>query len=213
MRTRVKICGVTNAADAKAATAAGADAIGLLFHPPAPAFVSLSAAEAVARATPPFVDLTAVFVDPDPAFAREVIAACRPGLLQFHGDEAADFCLSFGLPYLKVARPRRRAEVAATARAHPRARGILLDTPSDTVRGGAGAVFDWERIPPRHPAPLVIAGGLSPDNVGDLIRRCRPWGVDVSSGVCRAGDRRKKDKRKIAAFFAAVAAADGAPVC
>ena len=213
MQTRVKICGVTNAADAKAAAAAGADAIGLLFHPPAPAFVSLSAAEAVARATPPFVDLTAVFVDPDPAFAREVIAACRPGLLQFHGDEAADFCLSFGLPYLKAARPRRRAEVAATARAHPQARGILLDTPSDTVRGGAGAAFDWARIPPRHPAPLVIAGGLSPDNVGDLIRRCRPWGVDVSSGVCRAGDRRKKDKRKIAAFFAAVAAADGAPVC
>ena len=207
-RTRVKFCGITCREDAHAAAEAGADSVGFLFYPPAPAALTAEEAAAAAAALPPFVSTVALFVNAAAEEVRRVITALNPALLQFHGDEAADFCRRFERPYLKACRVKNAEDIAAAAAAHPDCSGLLLDAYAEGCRGGSGQQFDWEHIPFDCPLPLIIAGGLNADNVGDLIRAARPWGVDTSSGIAEINDRRRKNSDKMKAFMKSVRDAD-----
>jgi len=205
LKTRIKICGLTREDDVDAAVAAGADAIGLVFHPPSPRFVTPQRAAELARRIPPFVAVVGLFVN---ATRETVLAACDAlpiGILQFHGDEEAAWCRQFARPYLRAARVRPGLDLLEFARAFPDARGLLLDAFVEGY-GGGGEVFDWTLIPPDLPGFLVLSGGLTAANVGSAIARVRPVAVDVSSGV--ETGKGIKDHAKIAAFVAAVRKAD-----
>jgi phosphoribosylanthranilate isomerase len=206
MRTRVKICGITSIADGLAAARHGADAIGLIFYPPSPRLVTLERAREVASVMPAFVARVAVFVNPAAAEVDAAIRACRPDLLQFHGEESADFCRSFGVPYLRALRVRPGVDLLESLSSFGDAAGWLLDAYRQELYGGTGEAFDWELIPRGLPRPLILSGGLDAENVGAAIRRVRPWAVDVSSGV--EATKGVKDERRIAAFMEAVRSAD-----
>lgn len=198
-RTRIKICGITRPDDAIAAAAAGADAIGLVFFPPSPRAVTIEQAREIAAALPPFVTRVALFVDADHDSVAEALASVPIDLLQFHGDEPAADCESYGLPYIKAARVQPGFELERFSSRYTGACGILVDTYQAGVQGGTGEVFDWSLIPVRRSKPLILAGGLTPDNVAAAVRRIRPFGVDVSGGVESA--KGIKDADRIAAFI------------
>lgn len=205
VRTRVKICGLTREIDVEAAVDAGADAIGFVFYPSSPRFVTPARAAELARLVPPFVTLTALFVNAPPAEIEAVLSRVPVNLLQFHGDETEAECRRWVRPYLRAARVRPGMDLVQYAADFTSARAILLDAFVDGY-GGGGLAFDWQLIPAGMPCPIVLSGGLTPGNVGEAIRRVRPCAVDVSSGV-EAG-KGIKDAAKIAAFMAAVWATD-----
>ena len=205
MRTRVKICGITRPQDAVAAAQAGADAIGLVFYPPSPRFLSVERAREIAGALPPFVQAVALFVNADAAQVAQVIGRVHPAMLQFHGEETPDFCRQFGLPYVKACRVSQGVDLLEYLRPFSRAAAWLFDSHVPEY-GGVGESFDWSLVPAAGDHPLILSGGLARDNVADAIRRVRPWGVDVSSGVESA--KGIKDAAKIAAFIAEVRNAD-----
>ena len=219
MRTRVKICGITRIADALAAADAGADAIGFNFWPGTPRRVAISRAQEIAAALPPFVTRVALFVDPSPDDVRSVLAALPVDVLQFHGDEPRALCSAFARPYIKTVQVKDGVDLLEYASRYGDASGLLFDTfRAGAMPGGTGHTFDWSRLSPAVRAalraPLVLSGGLDPDNVGDAIRAVRPWAVDVSSGVEERGPDgapRKgiKDAARIAAFVNGVRDADG----
>ena len=206
MRTRVKICGITSVGDGLAAARHGADAIGLIFYPPSPRLVTLERAREIAASLPAFVARVAVFVNPAAADVEAVIRACRPDLLQFHGEETADFCRAFGVPYLRALRVRPGVDLLESLSLFGDAAGWLLDAYRQELYGGTGEAFDWELIPRSLPRPLILSGGLDAENVGEAIRRVRPWAVDVSSGVEAA--KGVKDERRIAEFMEKIRNAD-----
>jgi len=197
----VKICGITRPADARAAAEAGADAIGLVFYPPSPRFLSVERALEIRDALPPFVQTVALFVNPDAAQVAQVIGRVRPAMLQFHGEETPQFCGEFGLPYIKACRVKPGLDLLEYLRPFSRATAWLLDSHVEEY-GGVGERFDWSLAPAVRERPLVLSGGLAAGNVAEAIRRVRPWGVDVSSGVESA--KGIKDAAKIAAFVAEV---------
>jgi len=205
VRTRVKICGITRAGDARAAAQAGADAIGLVFFPPSPRFLSVERAVEIRDALPPFVQTVALFVNPDAAQVAQVIGRVKPAMLQFHGDEPSEFCAHFGVPYVKAARVKAGVDLLEYLRPFSTAAAWLLDS-FVAEYGGVGERFDWSLAPQKLERPLILSGGLDVSNVGEAIRRLRPWGVDVSSGVESA--KGVKDAAKIAAFIAEVRNAD-----
>src|SRR4026208_1152129 len=186
MATAVKICGITRVEDALAAAHAGAHAIGLIFASESPRRVSLAVARTIIEALPAFVTPVALFVDQPPAEIERVLDEVGPLLLQFHGDETPDFCVRFGMPYIKVVRVGPEVDLLQYAGRHRAAKGLLLDAFVEGSRGGPGSPFTWRLIPAKLPLPLILAGGLDPDNVGDAVRRVRPWAVDVSSGGATA---------------------------
>jgi phosphoribosylanthranilate isomerase len=202
MRTRVKICGLTRVEDGLAAARAGADAIGLVFEPKSPRAVDLERARAIARALPPFVSVVALFVDAEPARVREVLGALRPDLLQFHGSETPEYCRQFAHPYIKAIPMREGVDLHESGRAYGEAAGLLLDAYVAGTAGGTGRAFDWTRVPRDLGKPVILAGGLDPDNVGEALRLARPYAVDVSSGVEAA--KGIKDANRMAAFIEAV---------
>ena len=201
MRTRVKICGITRAEDARAAAALGADAIGLVFYPPSPRYLSAERARQIRDAVPPFVQTVALFVNADAAQVAQVIGRVHPGMLQFHGDETPAYCAQFGLPYVKTCRVAQGVDLLEYLRPYGAASGWLLDAHVQEY-GGVGATFDWTLVPGALERPLVLSGGLTKDNVGEAVRRVQPWAVDVSTGVESA--KGIKDAAKIAAFIAEV---------
>ena len=208
MRTRVKICGITRPADGQAAANAGADAIGLVFYPPSPRYLSVERAREIRDALPPFVQTVALFVNADAPQVSQVIGRVHPAMLQFHGEEQPDFCAQFGLPYVKAYRVRSGVTSGASAleylRPFSRAAAWLFDSHVPEY-GGVGESFDWSLVPSTD-KPAILSGGLSVANVAEAIRRVRPWGVDVSSGVESA--KGIKDAAKIAAFITEVRNAD-----
>lgn len=206
-RTRIKICGLTRPEDMDAAIAAGADAVGLVFYGPSPRFVDDDRAVALAARVPPFVTRVGLFVNADPVDVRRVLAAVPLELLQFHGDEDDAYCRQFGRPFIKAVRMRPEVDLLESARSFSSARALLLDAYVEGY-GGGGQVFDWGLIPRNLPLPLILSGGLHPDNVQAAVRGVQPWAVDVSSGVESA--KGIKDAARIDAFVAAVAAADKA---
>jgi phosphoribosylanthranilate isomerase len=205
LKTCIKICGLTREEDVDAAVAAGVDALGFVFYPSSPRYVSPQRAAELAQRIPPFVDVVGLFVNESPEAVHAVCAALPISLLQFHGDEDATYCRQFARPYLRAARVRPGLDLVEFARAFPDARGLLLDAFVDGY-GGGGDVFDWTLIPPDLPGFLVLSGGLTATNVGEAMRRVRPVAVDVSSGVEMG--KGIKDHSKIAAFVAAVRKAD-----
>ena len=198
MRVRIKICGMTRSEDVAAAAGLGVDAVGLVFYPKSPRYVSAEQAQALVEDLPAFVTVTALFLEPDTEAVRKVLRTTRIDLLQFHGGEPAEFCRSFGRPYIKAVPMGEQVDLAEYARRHAQAAALLLDSHSAGQRGGTGVSFDWTTIPKLDGLPLILAGGLKPDNVADAIRIVRPYGVDVSSGVESAPGI--KDLGKMAAF-------------
>jgi phosphoribosylanthranilate isomerase len=205
VRTRVKICGITRPGDAQAAAQAGADAIGLVFYPPSPRYLSVERAVEIRDALAPFVQTVALFVNADPATIAQVLGRVRPSMLQFHGDETPQFCGQFGMPYVKACRVRQGVDLLEYLRPYAGAAAWLLDSFVEEY-GGVGERFDWSLIPSSRERHLILSGGLDPKNVGEAVRRVRPWGVDVSSGVESA--KGIKDPARMAAFIAEVRNAD-----
>lgn len=210
-RTRVKVCGITREQDLAAAIAAGVDSVGLVFYPKSKRHLSLTQATELVEKIPAFVSVVALFLNPQQAEVEQVIDAIAPEILQFHGDESAAFCEQFGRRYIKgVAMggsgSANASEYLQAARAaHPKCSGFLLDGHAPGEMGGSGLAFDWSNAP-RASIPLIVAGGLTPDNVASAIAQMHPWAVDVSSGVEDAPGI--KSAVKIHAFLAAVRAAD-----
>ena len=200
MAVRVKICGITRAEDLHAACEAGAEALGFVFYERSPRHLSVEAAAALLRELPPFVQSVGLFVNADPAFIASLLEAAPLDLLQFHGDETAADCARYGRPWIKAVRVNRDTDLVKCAADFEAARGLLLDAFVAGVPGGTGERFDWGLIPPALPRPVVLSGGLTPDNVAEAIQRVRPWAVDVSSGVEAA--KGIKDARKMAQFIA-----------
>lgn len=207
-RTRIKFCGMTRVEDIREAAAMGVDAVGLVFAERSPRRVPIDQAVALRTATPPFVDVVALFMDNAAHEVAEVVARVRPSLLQFHGSEAPAFCEQFGLPYLKAVGMGGQGmnEVLAQIDAHPLAAGFLLDSHAPGAAGGTGEAFDWTRVPAIEGRPLLLAGGLSPENVADAIRATHVWAVDVSSGI--ESSPGKKDAARMSRFVEQVRSAD-----
>lgn len=204
--TAVKICGLTREEDALAAAALGAHALGFVFYPRSPRYVSPQQAASIVRRLPPFVTTVGLFVNADAAEVNAVLRAVPLDLLQFHGDEAPDYCAQFERPYIKALRVRPGTDLLQYGERYAGARGLLLDAFVEGIPGGTGSSFDWSLIPESLPLPVVLSGGLSAANVTAAIRRVRPCAVDVSSGVEAAPGI--KDVQKMREFFQGVRNAD-----
>ena len=202
--TKIKICGITNPNDALMAAEAGADALGFIFYRPSPRCVTVDEVHSIVKQLPPFVLPVGVFVNEDLKIVGDVMDACGLALVQLHGDETASYCEQLGRPVLKALRLRDMGSFLALAEYKGRAqvRGFVVDAVSETAYGGTGQTADWTLASEAaRIAPVVLAGGLTSDNVRDAILKVRPYGVDVSSGVEAAP--RKKDSAKVKAFIAA----------
>jgi phosphoribosylanthranilate isomerase len=195
---RVKICGITRAEDGLAAAAAGADAIGLVFAA-SPRRVTAAQAQAIVRVLPPFIKVVGLFVDAAEAELREVLRQVPLDLLQFHGRESPEYCRAAGRPYIKTIAMQAGIDVAAEAARFSDAAGLLFDAWHPALAGGSGETFDWARVPRGLPQPVILAGGLTSDNVAAAVRAVQPYAVDVSSGV--EVSKGIKSAEKIAAFI------------
>ena len=199
MRTRVKICGFTQVDNALEAARLGADAIGLVFYPESPRNVSIEQASKIARALPAFVSVVALFVDADADFIETVLSKVPVDCIQFHGDETPEACRLFAKPYIKAIRVRDDTDLDAVQTQYYDAAGILLDAYHPGIPGGSGCSFNWDLIPRQPKLPIILAGGLSVENVDQAIQQVKPYAVDVSSGV-EAG-KGIKSAEKMAAFI------------
>ena len=201
MLTKVKICGITRMEDALAAAAAGADALGFMFYEASPRRVAYEVAAGIIRELPPFLARVGVFVNPSLDEVRRAIEECRIDTLQFHGEETPEFCAQFGLRVIKAFRVRD-AESLSALPAYVGAT-CLLDSFVPGQHGGTGATFNWELAAQTVQVGrrVLLAGGLTPENAAEAVRRVRPYGLDVSSGVeAKPG---VKDAAKVRAFIAA----------
>ena len=186
-RTRIKFCGMTRVEDAQIAVALGVDAIGLVLTQKSRRFAGLDRAQAIRRSLPPFVTAVALFMDDELAWITEAVQAIKPDLLQFHGAETALECTRYGQRYLKAVAMGQNNDWREVVAAHPRASGFIFDGHAAGGQGGAGQAFDWVRIPADAPRTLILAGGLTCDNVASAIGAVRPYAVDVSSGIESGG--------------------------
>ncbi len=205
-RTRVKICGVTSVRDALVVAHAGADSIGLNFHRPSARFLDIETALEIRAALPPFVTLTALFLDETEDWVTEVVYRLKPDCLQFHGRETPAFCKAWQLPFVKAIPMASIDDPAVYAAEFDAAQGFLLDSNAAGRLGGSGDTFDWSRIPASFDYPLLLAGGVTPSNVAEAIVRIRPWGVDVASGV--ESEKGVKSSELIDQFFREVRRGD-----
>ena len=196
---RSKICGITRIEDALAAVAAGADAIGFVFYAKSPRAVTAVQARAIIAALPPFVTTVGLFVNASACELNETLDAVPLDLLQFHGDETPEQCEGYHRPYIKALRVKAGDDIAGACNAYASASGILLDAYVEGVPGGTGQAFDWSLIPQGLSRPIILAGGLTVDNVVQAIDQVRPYAVDVSGGVEKS--KGIKDYDKIRAFM------------
>ncbi|MBN1379641.1 MAG: phosphoribosylanthranilate isomerase [Gammaproteobacteria bacterium] len=183
MRTRIKICGIIQPEDALLAAELGVDAIGLNFYQPSPRYIGIEQAARLLRTLPAFVSTVGLFMNADGDEVKSVLDTVALDCLQFHGQESRDFCESFGRPYIKSIAMIDNADIHAYTAKYPTAAAFLLDAVQEGEAGGKGQTFDWETIPDNLPKPLILAGGLTPENVATAIRRTNCYAVDVSSGV------------------------------
>lgn len=196
---RSKICGITRLEDALVAIEAGADAIGFVFYAKSPRAVTAEQARAIIAALPPFVTTVGLFVDMPRAELSALLQQVPLDLLQFHGDETAADCAGYGRPYIKALRVQARDDVAAMIALYPQASGILLDTFVAGVPGGTGEAFDWSLVPKAASKPIILAGGLTAQNVRVAIEQVQPYAVDVSGGVEQS--KGIKSAEKVRAFI------------
>ncbi len=198
-RTRVKICGITRLEDALVAIDSGADALGFVFYKPSPRYIDPEEAAAIIRQLPAFVTTTALFVNENSAEIDRILQLTRIDLIQFHGDECPELCASFARPYIKAIRMKEGILLEQKCKDYSTAQAILLDAYRAGVPGGTGDVFDWQRIIQPYPARIILAGGLSSDNVAEAIKIVAPYAVDVSGGV--EASKGIKDANKIEMFI------------
>ena len=199
MRTRVKICGFTRAEDAVIAAGLGVDAIGLVFYQPSPRNVSIEQAVKITQTLPAFVSVVGLFVDAEPDFIDAVLQQVPIDCLQFHGDESPEACRLYGKSYLKAIRMKTDTNLAEWSRHYADAAGLLLDAYHPGLQGGTGSAFDWEMIKNQGSLPIILAGGLTPENAALAVQQVRPYALDVSSGVESA--KGIKDAAKMAEFI------------
>ncbi len=207
-RTRVKICGITREQDLRFAVDAGVDAIGLVFHGPSSRHVSIELGRELRQMVPPFVTVVALLLDEEAGLIDRVVNEVRPDCLQFHGQESPALCESYQLPYIKSVPMGSAVDASAYASQFTGAQGFLLDSNAAGRKGGSGDTFDWSKIPAAFAYPLVLAGGLSVDNVAQAVSSVKPWSVDVSSGVEISPGI--KSEQLMQQFFREVAGADKA---
>lgn len=201
-RCRVKVCGITSVADALMVSAAGADALGLVFYSKSKRNLSIEQAAEICKVAPPFVATVGLFLDAEASFVRDVLASMPLSLLQFHGSESPSYCAQFAHPYLKAVGMKGIAASGgfkAYADQYPEAQGFLVDSHAPGAAGGTGETFDWTQVPQDYPKPIILAGGLSPANVAKAIQMSRVYAVDVSSGVEMSPGI--KDAAKVQAFI------------
>jgi phosphoribosylanthranilate isomerase len=206
MSTRVKICGITNLDDGQTAVEAGADALGFNFYEKSSRYISLKTAAEISKQLPPFVIRVGVFVNAPEEIVLRAIGECGLTMLQFHGDEPPEFCTQFGVMNMKAFRIRDVESLKEIPDYQTDA--YLLDAFSSTTPGGTGEKFNWELAveAQKFGKPIFLAGGLTPENVAEAVRKVRPFGVDVSSGVEISPG--KKDHAKTRAFIKAVRQAE-----
>ncbi|MDF1587936.1 MAG: phosphoribosylanthranilate isomerase [Gammaproteobacteria bacterium] len=202
MRTRVKICGISRRQDAEFAIEMGADAIGLVFYAPSPRAVTIAQAQKIVENLPPFVCVVALFVDAQAEDVYACLEEVKIDLLQFHGDESPDYCQQFNKPYIKAIRMKDQIDLTAMAENYATASALLLDSYQVGVPGGTGQTFDWSMITDVT-KPIILAGGLTVENVAMAIEQVQPYAVDVSGGVELA--KGIKDNQKIRTFMQEVA--------
>lgn len=201
MRPRIKICGITREEDALLAAWLGADALGLVFYPASPRYITAVQAAELTRRWPAFVSRVGLFVNPDRQQVEQTLAELHLDLLQFHGNESPEFCRSFGIPYIKAIAVTPERDLAQDGQDFADAAALLLDSPSPQ-HGGSGQSFDWSLLRPVAKylsQPLILAGGLSASNVRSALELTRVYGVDVSSGVELS--KGIKDPVKLKQFF------------
>jgi len=198
-RVRVKICGITRPADALAAACLGADAIGLVFYTGSPRAISIDRARDIVAVLPPFVSKVGLFVNARPEEINAALENVALDILQFHGDESPDQCRGYSKPYIKAVRMRKSVDLESFPDRFSDAMAFLLDAHVAGIRGGTGQTFDWSRIPAGLAKPIILAGGLTSENVAEAIRRVSPYAVDVSGGV--ESGKGIKDPAKIAEFI------------
>lgn len=208
LRTRVKICGITTIDDALHAVDAGVDAIGLVLYPGSPRYVNLPQAISIVENLPPLVAIVALCVNAERQFVEEICGTLKPDYLQFHGDESPAYCQQFGHAYIKALRVRPDTNLVQCGLDYAGAKALLLDAYVDGAMGGTGQTFDWGLIPVEMPKPVILAGGLSPENVRQAIEQVKPYAVDVSGGVERVVNHQlikgSKDPQKMRAFMRGV---------
>jgi phosphoribosylanthranilate isomerase len=196
---RSKICGITRLEDALLAIAAGADALGFVFYPPSPRAVTVAQAQAIITRLPPFVTTVGLFVNAKRSELSELLSLVPLDLLQFHGDETPADCAGFSRPYIKALRVKPGDDIAQLAAPYAQASGILLDTFVSGIPGGTGAAFDWSLVPRNFAKPIILAGGLTAQNVFAAIEQVQPYAVDVSGGV--EASKGTKDPVQLAMFL------------
>ncbi|XUO84011.1 phosphoribosylanthranilate isomerase [Halomonas sp. KM007] len=203
-RTRIKFCGFTRHEDVAQAVALGVDALGFVMWPRSARGIDPDALAALAAPVPAFVTRVGLFVNPDVA----LVEACLPhlDLIQFHGDESADFCAQFDRPWIKALRMRDDLDLHQAAQQYAAAQALLLDAYRPGVPGGTGETFDWSRIPAALQKPVILAGGLTVENIAAAVAQVAPYAVDVSGGIEAAPGQ--KDARRMADFVAQVGRAD-----
>ena len=201
MDVRIKICGITRPGDAEQALALGADTVGCVFHAESARHVTTEIAQDIQIAVGNAGTLVGLFVDPTVDQVQAVLDRIDLDVLQFHGQESPAFCEQFQRPYLKAVAMSADVDLSAVNKAYESARGLLLDSAHEGQFGGTGQRFDWDWIDAGLENRLMLAGGLSADNVGEAIRQVRPAAVDVSSGVER--DKGIKDSDRMRAFIEA----------
>ncbi|WP_394424516.1 phosphoribosylanthranilate isomerase [Vreelandella stevensii] len=203
-RTRIKFCGFTRHEDVAEAVALGVDALGFVMWPRSARGIDPDALAALAAPVPAFVTRVGLFVNPDVA----LVEACLPhlDLIQFHGDEPADFCAQFDRPWIKALRMRDDLDLHQAAQQYAAAQALLLDAYRPGVPGGTGETFDWSRIPAALQKPVILAGGLTVENIAAAVAQVAPYAVDVSGGIEAAPGQ--KDARRMADFVAQVGRAD-----
>ena len=207
MRTRAKICGITRIEDVKAVVNAGADAIGFVFYPPSPRAVTAEQAQALVAALPPYVQSVGLFVNSSQQEIAQVLARVPIEILQFHGDESPETCQQIGQAlgrrWYKAIQVKPDLDVKAEIERfqHAGASAILLDAWHPDLKGGTGHSFDWQQFPKMN-LPLILAGGLNPDNIEQAILTTQAYAVDVSGGVEAA--KGIKDQHLIERFMQGV---------
>ena len=199
-RTRVKICGITRTEDAQAVYGAGADAIGLVFYEKSPRNVSIEQAKTICDSLPPFVTSVGLFLDATPEFVHSVLASVPLDLLQFHGSESPEYCASFERPYMKavgmkdMSADNNHADFRQYADQFSEAKAFLIDSHGAGKAGGTGETFDWKNIPQDYDKPIILAGGLNPDNVAEALQQRSIYALDLSSGVESSAGIKDKEK-------------------
>lgn len=205
-RTRIKFCGMTRVEDVQFAAELGVDAVGLIFAPRSPRRLELAQARVLRAALPPFVTAVALLMDAEIAHVQAILQTVKPALLQFHGAEKPEDCARYGLPFLKAVPMAIPEGAAIYAARYPEAIGFVFDSHAAGEGGGSGRRFDWSRLPRGIGRPILLAGGLDPENVFEAVRSVRPYAVDVSSGIESAPGI--KDAKKMRRFVAEVKRAD-----